>query len=86
MNDSNPPHSASRYEIRDWTKGASRKAYHVWDHEQQRDVFHTDNRQRAETLVAQAGGQTVTQHLKDRGHFWVDSDRKGVCARCTTLK
>lgn len=71
-----------RYEVRDHAVKASKKAFHVWDRYEKREVFHTDNRERAEALVALAGDREITQHLKDHGHDFVATDRRGQCGTC----
>ncbi len=73
----------TRYEVRNFTKGQSRKQFHVFDLWNKRDVFHTDNRERADEIVQRAGIGTMTQHIKDFGHAFVASDRLGRCAQCS---
>jgi len=72
---------SARYEIRDYaTLKRSRKKFHVWDYISGRDVFHTDKRERANEVIAQAGDGSVDQHLKDRGHRYVST--LGRCGQC----
>ncbi len=75
----------TRYEVRNFTKGQSRKQFHVFDLYAKRDVFHTDKRERAEEIVQQAGIGMITSHLKDYGHAFVVGDLLGRCARCSRL-
>ncbi len=75
---------SARYEIREYaTLKRSRKKFHVWDCVLARDVFHTDRRDRADQVIAQAGDGAVDQHLKDRGHRYVVAAgrRCGECGK-----
>lgn len=71
-----------RYELRDTTKGASKKKFHVYDLMLKLEVFHTNNHQRALALIAVTGEGEMNQHVKDRGHQWVPTDRLGRCGAC----
>lgn len=72
---------SARYEIRDYaTLTRNNKKFHVWDHISGRDVFHTNTRERATEVIAQAGDGSVDQHLKDRGHRYVGASRR--CGEC----
>ncbi|TAM87622.1 hypothetical protein EPN42_10935 [bacterium] len=73
---------AARYELRDHTVGSSRKQFHVWDRKAEREVFHTDSWARADQVIRQAGSGEVTQHLKDYGHHFVVTDKRGKCGAC----
>lgn len=79
--------SLGRYEVRDYAVRGSKKKFHVWDRKLQREVFHTNNRERADALVAAVGDGDITQHFKDYGHYFKPSGKPGIfmggaCARC----
>jgi hypothetical protein len=76
------PFPTPRYEVRDYAAKSSAKKFHIWDRQTNLEVFHTDSRERADAIVALAGDEPITQHLKDYGHQWDDSGRRGRCKAC----